>query len=131
MYAQLRLGGGLLGLLQGGQLDLVPRADEGVRHFKEAAREALGRGVADVPRVLGVVQADAEDPPGIPVQGGVLHLVLGHQAGDGLQLVLPALVVPLGEAGHLLGADQLVHLLFPGRPFGRVQGRDGQDAGTP
>ena len=52
----------------------------------------------------------------------------GHQAGDGLQLVFAAFVVPLGQAGHLARLDQLQHLLLPGGALGRVQGVDGQNA---
>ena len=83
---------------------------------------------ANVSGVLHVVQANAKDPAGIAVEGCVDYLLSGNQAGDGLQLLLTTLVIPLGEAGHLLSTDEIVHLFFPGSPLGRIQSSNGEDA---
>ena len=78
--------------------------------------------------MLHIVQTDTENPPGVAVEGSVDDLLSGNQAGDGFQLLLTTLVIPLGEAGHLLSADEIVHLFFPGSPLGRIQSSNGEDA---
>ena len=65
--AQLRLGGGLLGLLQGGQFNLVIRPDEGIRHLEKAAGKTSGGGGSDVAGVVHIIQADPKDTLGVAV----------------------------------------------------------------
>ena len=126
--AEFRLRGGLLCLLELGQQDVVIRANERIRHLEEAAGEARGRGVADVLGVVGVIEADAEDALGIAVERGVDDLLRRHDAGDGLKLLLAALVVPLRQAGDMTRLNEAHHVLLPARTLVGVERGDGQDA---
>ena len=125
---QLRLGGSLLGFLQSRKLDFIGGANQSVSHLKEAAGEPGGGGRADVAGMVHIVQPDAEDPLRVAVQGGIDHLVSGDKAGDGLQLLLTAGVIPGGQAGDLLLLDQGQHIGPPRGALSRVQGADGKNA---
>ena len=73
-----------------------------------------------------VVQANAENTLRVAVERAVNDLLGGDEAGDGLQLVLAACIVPLSQAGDLLLLDKGHHILCPGSAFGGVQGRNRQ-----
>ena len=126
--AQLCLRRGFERFLEPGEPNLVARTDEGVRHFKEAAGESGGRGVADVGGVVGIVQPDAENAPGVAVQRGVDDPVGRNDAGNGLQLFLSAVVVPAGQTRNVIRLNEAHHILLPAGAFGGVERGDGQNA---
>ena len=102
--AELALRGRLLRLGQRGDFYLVAGARYARGWLVEAAGEDLRRLLAEVARVVLVVEAYAEDSLRVPVERAVDHFVIWDRLffGERLGLGPAARVVPLGERLKLL-----------------------------